>query len=333
MYSQNIDFRHLRYFIAVAEELHFSRAAEKLQIAQPPLSYQIRQLEQTLGVQLFERNHHSVTLTNAGQVLLEEARIVLAQMEHALARTQDAQKGLAGGLEIGFIGRLSAIDLTIPDILQRYHQHFPAVKIQLREMYIQEQLQALQEQRIHIGFLASHQSLPEEVASMVIQRIPFAAVLAPQHPLASQPAVPLRSLLREPFIFCPRTVMAGLYDRVIQICGFDPPVAQELDDLGMVLGLVAANLGVTLMPMPAIVRRDQGVVYRPLADNDADIFIETMLIWRRNDNSPLIQNFLAAAREVLKQREEVTASDSSLSSRLPQRAKEGNGRSRHHNDG
>jgi len=317
MYSQNIDFRHLRYFIAVAEELHFSRAAEKLQIAQPPLSYQIRQLEQTLGVQLFERNHHSVTLTNAGQVLLEEARLVLEQMEHALARTQDAQKGLAGGLEIGFIGRLSAIDLTIPDILQRYQQHFPAVKIQLREMYIQEQLQALQGQRIHMGFLTNYQSIPPELASMVIQRIPFAAVLAPQHPLASQPAVPLRSLLREPFIFCPRTVMSGLYDRVIQICGFDPPVAHELDDLSMVLGLVAANLGVTLMPMPAIVRRDQGVVYRPLADSDADIFVETMLVWRRSDNSPLVQNFLAAAREVLKQREEAATGDDSLSSRLP----------------
>ncbi len=312
MYTQNIDIRHLRYFIAVAEELHFSRAAEKLQIAQPPLSYQIRQLEQTLGVQLFERSHHAVTLTNAGQVLLEEARLVLEQMERALARTQDAQKGLAGGLEIGFINRLSAIDLTIPDILQRYHQRFPAVKIQLREMYIQEQLQALQEQRIHMGFLANHQRLPEEIASLVIQRIPFAAVLAPQHPLASLPAVPLRSLLRESFIFCPRMEMSGLYDRVIQICGFDPPVAHELSDLSMVLGLVAANLGVTLMPVPAIVRRDQGVVYRPLADSDAEIFTETMLVWRHSDDSPLVQNFLTAAREVLKQREDTTSGDDPL---------------------
>src|SRR5205807_7201061 len=103
MYSQNVELRHLRYFVVVAEELHFSRAAEKLQIAQPPLSQQIRQLERALGVRLFERNHHSVALTAAGLVFLEEARLILEQVEHALSRVQDAQQGLVGRLDIGYI--------------------------------------------------------------------------------------------------------------------------------------------------------------------------------------------------------------------------------------
>ena len=128
MYNQNVELRHLRYFVAVAEELHFSRAAEKLQIAQPPLSQQIRQLERTLGVPLFERNHHFVALTPAGQVFLEEARLILEQVEHALSRVQDAQRGLVGRLDVGYIKSVSATDTILPDILQVYRRRFPAWK-------------------------------------------------------------------------------------------------------------------------------------------------------------------------------------------------------------
>jgi DNA-binding transcriptional LysR family regulator len=302
MYNQNVELRHLRYFIAVAEELHFSRAAEKLQIAQPPLSQQIRQLERTLGVRLFERNHHSVALTNAGQVFLEEARIILDQVEHALARVQDAQRGLVGQLDIGFISGASATDTIIPDMLQVYCQRFPAVSVRLREMHLQEQLQALQEQQIQVGFLARSQEIPTEFDSEVIQRIPFVAVFAPQHRFASQPSVALHSLVNEPFIFCQRQASRFLYDQIIQLCDFSPRITQEVSDIRMLLGLVAANLGISIVPASAMALRNQGVVYRPLTDLDGDITIETVLVWRRKDISPLVQEFLAVARWVLEQR-------------------------------
>jgi DNA-binding transcriptional LysR family regulator len=307
MYNQNVELRHLRYFVAVAEELHFSRAAEKLHIAQPPLSQQIRQLEQTLGVRLFERNHHSVLLTNAGQVFLEEARRILEQVENALLRVQNAQQGLVGWLDIGFVNSATATDTIIPDVLAVYRQRFPAVEVRLSEMYLQEQLQALQMQHIQVGFAASlHQDIPTEFDSEVIQRVPFLAVCAPQHRFASQPSVTLHALLNEPFIFCQRKSASDLYDRIIQICGFSPRVTQEVSDIRMLLGLVAANLGVSLLPASAMTLHTQGIVYRPLADVPGDITVETVVVWRREEISPLVQEFLVVVREVLGQRKKTT---------------------------
>ena len=306
MYSQDIELRHLRYFVAVAEELHFSRAAEKLQMAQPPLSQQIRQLEQVLGVRLFERDHHSVVLTNAGRVFLEEALRILEQVEYALLHAQSAQQGQVGRLDIGFVNNATATDAILPDVLAVYHQYFPAVEVRLSEMHPQEQLLALQKQQIQVGFVASFQGIPTEFNSEVIQRIPYVAVVAQQHRFASQPSVALRSLVNEPFIFCQRRSTNVLYERIIQLCGFSPLVKQEISDIRMVLGLVAANLGVSLVPASAIPLRTQGVVYRPLADPDNDITIETALVWRRKDTSPLVQEFLVVAREVLGQRKKAT---------------------------
>ena len=301
MYNQDIELRHLRYFVAVAQELHFSRAAEKLQIAQPPLSQQIRQLERIVGAQLFERNHHSVALTAAGQVFLQESLAILEQVEHALSRVHDAQQGLVGKLEIGFVPRAPGADTLIPDMLAIYCQRFPAVEVRLREMHPQEQLQALHERQIQIGCIVSSQAIPAEFDSEVIEHIPFVAVFAPQHRLASQPSVALHALANESFIFCQRQSASFLYDRIIQLCGFSPRVTQETSDIHMALGLVAANLGVALVPASSIALRSQGVVYCPLAEPDMDIIIQTVLVWRREETSPLVQEFLAVAQEVLKQ--------------------------------
>jgi len=301
MYSQNVELRHLRYFVAVAEELHFSRAAEKLQLAQPPLSQQIRQLEQTLGVRLFERNYHTVTLTPAGQVFLEEARLVLHQMEQALSRVQAAKQGLAGRLDIGYMRSVGATDTIVPDIFQLYRQRFPAVDVRLREMSLEEQVQAIQGQQIQVGFVARSQDLPIGLDAEVIERIPLVVVCAEQHRLASQPSVTLRSLANEPFILCQRQTSRFLYDRIIQLCGFSPHITQEVSDILLLLGLVAANLGISIVPASSVSLRKQGIVARPLADLDVDVTIETALVWRRLDRSPLVQEFLAVAREVLGQ--------------------------------
>jgi DNA-binding transcriptional LysR family regulator len=301
MYNQNVELRHLRYFVAVAEELHFSRAAEKLQMAQPPLSQQIRQLERTLGVRLFERNHHSVVLTAAGQVLLEEARLILEQVEHALSRVQDAHQGLVGRLDVGYIKSVSATDTILPDILQVYRQRFPAVEIRLREVSLYDQLQTIQAQQIQVGFVARLPNMTAELDSVVVERIPLVAVFSPQHPFVSQSSIPIRSLSNEPFIFCQRQASSFFYDRIIQLCGFSPRIVQEVPDIRMLLGLVAANLGISIVPASSAAIRNLGVVYRPLADLDGDCTIETAMVWRRKDISPLVQEFLVVAREVLGQ--------------------------------
>jgi len=132
-------------------------------------------------------------------------------------------------------------------------------------------------------------------------RIPFVAVLAPQHRFASQPSIALGSLVNEPFILCQRQSASVLYDRIIQLCGFSPRITQEVSDIRMVLGLVAANLGVSLVPASAMPLRTEGIIYRPLADRVAEIAVETALVWRRNGLSPVVQEFLAVAREVLSQ--------------------------------
>ena len=299
MYDHNIELRHLRYFVAVAEELHFSRAAEKLQMAQPPLSQQIRQLEHMLGVRLFERDHHSVRLTNAGQLFLEDAVCILEQVDHALLRMQHAQHGQVGRLHIGFVNNAVASETVIPDVLAVYRQRFPAVEVNLREMHPEAQLQALQKQQIQVGFVASFQSVPAEFEAEVLQRIPFVAVLAPQHRFASQPSVALRSLIKESFILCQRQSAPVLYDRIIQRCGESPRVTQEVSDIRMVLGLVAANLGVSLVPASAMPLRTEGVIYRPLSDEDDAIMVETALVWHRKSLSPVVEGFLAVAREFL----------------------------------
>lgn len=302
MYSKNVELRHLRYFLAVAQELHFGRAAEKLQIAQPPLSQQIRQLERTLGVQLFERNYHTVTLTNAGQVFLEEAQRVLEQMEYALSRVQNAQRGLAGWLDIGYIQSTNTTTTLMSDILTIYRQRFPAVEMRLREVTIQDQLQAIQAQKIQVGFGICPPALPDELDSVVIEHIPLVAAFAQRHPFASQASVSIHSLSNEPFIFCQGQASHFFYDRFIRLCGFSPRITQEVPDIHMQLGLVAANLGIAIVPASAADIRNSGVVYRPLADFNGDGAIETVLVWRRKGISPLVKEFLAVAREVLGQR-------------------------------
>jgi len=299
MYSQNVELRHLRYFVAVAQELHFGRAAEKLQIAQPPLSQQIRQLERILGVQLFERNYHTVTLTAEGQVFLEEAQRVLEQMEYALSRVQAAQRGLAGWLDIGYMQSTSTTTTLMSDILTIYRQRFPAVEIRLREAMIQDQLQAIQAQQIQVGFVMCPSGIPDELDSVVIERIPLVAAFAQCHPFASQASISTHSLSNEPFIFCQRQASHFFYDRIIQLCGFSPRITQEVPDIRMQLGLVAANLGIAIVPASAADIRNAGVVYRPLVDLDDGCTIETVLVWRRKGISPLLQEFLAVAREVL----------------------------------
>ncbi len=295
-----MELRHLRYFLAVAEELHFGRAAMRLGIAQPPLSQQIRQLEQELGVTLFQRTKRRVEITPAGQAFSDEVRQVFAQTERAVSTAQRAGRGEIGQLDIGFA---PSADLDIlPRVLRVWNARFPAVQVDLHPFLPSAQAEALREGRIHIGFVR----LPLEKRGLVvetIQREPLLAVLPAGHPLARRARVRLAELAGDRMIMFPRRMAPGYYDLLISACrdaGFTPRVLQEPGSIQTNLGLVSARLGVTLMPASIRNLRRAGVIYRPLAPPAPRA--EMAVAYRRDECSGVLPAFLEVLHEVIRHR-------------------------------
>ncbi|MBV9228842.1 MAG: LysR family transcriptional regulator, partial [Chloroflexi bacterium] len=208
--NKTMELRHLQYFVAVAETLNFSRAAERLCMAQPPLSQQIQRLEEEVGAQLFYRTKRSVRLTEAGQLFLQEAYRTLSQAEHAIQTARRAGKGEIGRLAIGFVG--SSAYGFLPTVIRTFRERFPDVELTLREITTVEQVQALHEDRIQVGFLRLPVSA-DNIEYEPVQREPFFLVISAKHPLASLPEIPLHALEYEPFIFVPHALAPGLYDQ------------------------------------------------------------------------------------------------------------------------
>ncbi|MEZ2278761.1 MAG: LysR substrate-binding domain-containing protein [Microcoleus sp.] len=237
-----MELRHLRYFIAVAEELNFTRAAEKLHMAQPPLSQQIQQLETELGFQLFRRTKRTVTLTEAGQVFFEESKKILLQLDRAIQLGQQTNRGELGQLTIGFVS--SASHNVVPAILQAFRTLHPTVKLELREMTTNQQLHQLREGQIDIGFIRP--PVDEGINSEIVFREPLIVALPQTHQLADRAQVELRQLSAEPFILFPRSLAPGLYDRIISFCqqaGFSPIAAQEAIQMQTILILPTDESG------------------------------------------------------------------------------------------
>ena len=289
-----MELRHLRYFVAVAEELHFGRAAEKLHIAQPPLSQQIQQLERELKVQLFRRANRRVTLTAAGQVFLEEARRGLAGIEHAVQAARRADRGELGTLAVGFVA--SATYDILPTLLSKYRAQWPEVGLTLYEQNAAEQAQALADRRINVGL--ARPSL--EDAGLVVETVlrePFLAALPEAHPLAVRQQIPLMALADEPFILFPKNPKPSYADAVLAVCaraGFIPHVVQEAREMQTALSLIAAGLGLTLVPASVQNLRRKGVVYRGLVEEEATT--ELTVAFRLDDQSPTLARFLDIVR-------------------------------------
>ncbi|GAP99473.1 aromatic hydrocarbon utilization transcriptional regulator CatR [Leptolyngbya sp. NIES-2104] len=286
----------MRYFVAVAEELHFGHAAQRLQIAQPPLSQQIRQLEQELGVELLYRTKRTVRLTEAGQAFLQQARQILVQSEQAIEVAQRASRGEVGRLAIGFVG--SATCSLLPDVVRSFRRQFPDVRLLLHEMTTSEQLEALHDDRIQIGFLCPPINDAELSVETVLQES-FVAVLPEVHPLATQTQLSLASLAEESFILSPRHLGSGFHDQIIRLCqqvGFMPQVTQEAIQMQTILSLVAAELGVALVPASLQTLQRAGVVYKPLEGQTLDV--ELAMVWRSANSSPVLHQFLAQSRAV-----------------------------------
>ncbi|HZU00800.1 MAG TPA: LysR family transcriptional regulator [Ktedonobacteraceae bacterium] len=290
-----MELRHLRYFVAVAEELHFGKAATRLAIVQPSLSQQIRQLEDELGFPLFQRTKRSVELTEAGKVFLSAARSILAQVHEAKRAAQRAYRGEEGRLVVGYISS-STYDL-LPLMLRVYRERFPHVEVVLRELTTYEQVRALEEEYIQVGLLR----LPINVPLLdieIVRQEPIVCVLPEEHPLAARERIAVPLLAQEPFVLQSRHRGAGYYVELMKLClnsGFSPNVIQEVTELHAIVGLVAAGIGVSLVPLSAQNIRSQGVVYRELEGTAP--MTEMAVAWRRDAHSAIVQNFLTVARE------------------------------------
>ncbi|MDX2215052.1 MAG: LysR family transcriptional regulator [Oculatellaceae cyanobacterium bins.114] len=304
----NIELRHLHYFIAVAEELNFGRAAERLHIAQPPLTRQIHQLEKELGVELFHRTTRRIELTEAGQVYLPEARRVLAQVQEGATLAQLASRGEVGRLMVGFEGS-SAYDI-VPLAVKAFREKFPRVSLIVREMTTGDQVRALHEGHLGLGFVVPPLSDTRDLMVETVLREPLIVAMPHDHPQSHQSAVDLADLKDETFIVCPRHHKCGLYDHLISICrqrGFSPRLTQETHEVQSILGFVAAGLGVALLPASVKHLQRSQVVYRTLQPQTEDL--ELAIAWRRENPSPMMPVFLEIVREYAHQITHETASN------------------------
>ncbi|MCU1782646.1 LysR substrate-binding domain-containing protein [Pseudomonas sp. 13B_2.1_Bac1] len=288
-----MELRHLRYFIAVAEELHFGRAAQVLGISQPPLSQQIQALEQEVGARLFERTNRRVELSEAGRLFLQEARLVLAQVDKAADVARRAQLGELGELKIGFTSS-APFNSSIPQAIFAFRQAFPAVHLNLQEMSSTEVAESLVDESIQVGLMRPL-PLPDSLSVVELMREPLVAVLNAGHPLVqgSERGLHLAQLAQEPFVFFPRTYGSGLYAQLLNLArdaGFSPHFAQEAGEAMTIIGLVAAGLGVSVLPASYQRIRIDGVVYRTLLDQEAVTAV--WLVQRKGVQTPMAKAFV-----------------------------------------
>lgn len=286
-----MDLRQMKYFLALAQELHFGRAAQRLHMAQPPLTRQIRGLEEELGAELFLRTPKGVELTAAGQALLDEVPNILSLAQRASERTRLAGQGLIGRLDVGIFG--SGVLDVIPRLLADFHRERPAVRLELHNMTKAQQLQALRERRIAVGFNRLVQAEPG-LGVQVVLREPLVVGLPETHPLCTQAHVSLRDLSGEPMILYPNAPLPGLAQEVATAFareGARLEVAQEVEDVLTCVALVASGFGCCITTQSAMSLRLPGVAYRPLRSRHLHD-IALCCLYRTDDSSPVLAAFL-----------------------------------------
>ncbi|GGR83434.1 LysR family transcriptional regulator [Streptomyces rubiginosohelvolus] len=293
-----MELRHLNAFLAVAEELHFGRAAKRLQMAQPPLSQQIRQLEKELGVQLFHRNTRSVRLTSAGESFLEPVRTVLDDLATAVRAARSAGIGEYGRVTIGFAGASS--HETLPRLTRAVRAAHPGLELVMTgQTYANTALSRVADGSLDLGFVRLPVTRPG-VAHRVIDEEELVCALPSDHPLARRETVPLDVLAGEPFVSFPANSGSTVRDAMTQACesaGFTPRIVQEAPDSYTILALVAAGVGVTLTVTSVQHIQQNGLVYRPLAG--PTVRLRAALAWRADNPSAALRAVLAVAEEAL----------------------------------
>lgn len=294
-----MELRHLRYFIAVAEERHVGRAAQRLHIAQPPLSRQIRDLEREVGTPLFERTARGVTLTPAGRAFLAPARLTLAQAERAQRTAQRAAAGEIGRLRVAFAEAATNSGI-LPDVLGFFRMHLPRIGLSLFEMDSVEQEDAFRDGWIDLGIM---QSVPGDADRWLtvdpVYAEPLMLALTEGHRLTARARLSLGDVAQEAFVLFPRRSDPALYDDVLTQCreaGFSPRVSQEAFGWQTLTGLVGAGVGLAFVPRSLSRIQRPGVVFRRVRGLDAELRL--FATWRKGDRSPVRERFITALRAV-----------------------------------
>jgi DNA-binding transcriptional LysR family regulator len=292
-----MDLRRIRHFSVLAETLNFSRAAERLHIAQPALSVSIQKLETELGTRLFERTPTGVVLTPSGQAALIEARRLLYQGEQLVRSVRDAALGTAGRLRIGFVG--SAIYGLIQGLIPKFRALYPGVELELHEATSNRIMEMLNEEALEIGLIRAPVLQPSPMTILTLRRDRFIAALPQDHPLAARPRLTLSELAREPFIMYSALHASGLHRAAMVACeaaGIAPTISQEAIQIPTVLALVESGLGVALVPEVMRAHRQEHVVYRGLDGLPQAAETALALAYQAGLENPAAERFIELAR-------------------------------------
>lgn len=289
-----MEFRHLRYFLVLAEELHFGRAARRLAISQPPLSLNIQQLEASVGARLFSRNSKQVSLTAAGQAFVPAARALMEQAALAASHARDVAQGMAGSLTIGFAGTL--LYSGLPAILARFQASHPLLRVLLKELSSSEQLIDLAHERLDLGFVHTTR-VPPGLSQVLVSSQPFVGCLPAGHALAGQRSLPLKLLQGEAFAVVSRAVSPDYHARILQICteaGFYPEIRYELQHWLSVVSLVSQGMGVALVPQALSRSALAGAAFVPL-ERDTTRY-DTHCLWKTGRDKAALTAFVEAVQ-------------------------------------
>jgi len=292
-----VELRHLRYFVAVGEEEHFGRAAERLHVVQPALTRQVRQLEEELGCALFDRLKWGVRLTEAGKSFLDEARRLLSDLERGVDRTRLVAQGKIGRLRVGFSETATHGGEELPSILRHFRAGWPDVRLELFPSTSISAVDQLRNRELDAAFVYIPPSNPRELGSHTIS-VERAVLALPQaHPLVTRKRVSLRDLREESFVVPPRTAATLVYDRVRSAChtaGVTFKIVQEVKSYATMLNLVAGGIGLSFVTESAERTKPNGVVLRDVAD--LRVTAELFAIWRKDNKAPALQKFVEMIR-------------------------------------
>lgn len=296
-----MEYRQLKFFVAVAEELHFTRASARLRIAQPHVSQEIRRLEREIGAELFARTKRSVALTPAGQVFLQHARTLLDNTADAMHAARRASRGEIGRIRLGFVSVASFG--VIPDAMDRFRIAYPDVEVLLSELNSDEGLEAVRTGQLDLCVLHPPRIVDPGLNIETIWLEPLAVVLPPKHRLADFQRISLWRLKSEPWVLWRREIASRLYDEVIAACaaaGFEPRAVQQTRRATTTISMVASGIGVSLLPITSARLGIGGAIYRHLRPPGASVPVA--FAWRKNRADPLWANLMAVVRKSARRR-------------------------------
>jgi len=294
-----MELRHLRYFVAVGEEQHYGRGAQRLRVAQPALSRQIQDLEEEVGFKLFDRLSRGVKLSKAGQLFLEEARRILQQVDEATRRAKRVASGQLGTLRVGFIESMSWHGV-VPDSFRQFRERQPEAELQIKPLSSLEQIATVRSGQLDAGFVFTIANTGRELALLAIDSVSLMLAVPEGHPLAKSKSLRLRDLSSASFIWFPRRESPVFYDHLMHSCfrgGLKSPrIVQEGVNEATILSLVSCGLGVAFVSSATRWRCPGSVILLPVAD--LKLPLPFALVWRRDNSSPLLARFVADVRSL-----------------------------------